>query len=299
MKHQNRAELVELGLSPTEAQIYLALVQSAALSASAIATATGLSRTAVYQILCALSDKGLIDSGAGYGTKFAAVAPERALSALIAHDEEALAQRKKVAETLSPRLALLAESTEPAEHVPEEVIQVIRSPRAVADRFDRLQLESERLIQAFCKGAPAFSRPGNPTQEKILLRGVRINTIYEAAFLVHPDVKPYLSKWLAQGEEARVYEGELPHKLAIFDAKIALMPLMMPGEPMKSVIIRHVQLVRTLSLGFELIWGRSKPLSAYRQEASPAEKVEKTLPVRAARDGQLSSRRRKRVNGRI
>jgi sugar-specific transcriptional regulator TrmB len=46
MEHKNRAELVELGLSPTEAQIYLALLQSAALSASAIATTTGLSRTA-------------------------------------------------------------------------------------------------------------------------------------------------------------------------------------------------------------------------------------------------------------
>src|SRR5882724_1537458 len=109
MDLKNRAELVELGLSPTEAQVYLVVVQSAALSASVIATATGLSRTAVYQILCALTDKGLIESGAGYGSKFVAVPPDRALPALIAHEEEALAHRKEVAEALSQRLAALAE----------------------------------------------------------------------------------------------------------------------------------------------------------------------------------------------
>src|SRR5260370_37571105 len=115
MENKNRAELVELGLSPTEAQVYLALVQSTALSASAIAAATGLSRTATYQILCALSDKGLVESGAGYGTKFGAVAPERALPALIEHEEEALARRKEVAGTLRRRLgALVEESTESA-----------------------------------------------------------------------------------------------------------------------------------------------------------------------------------------
>src|SRR5260370_38474370 len=125
MENKNRAELVELGLSPTEAQVYLALVQSTALSASAIAAATALSRTAVYQILCALSDKGLVESGAGYGSKFAAVAPDRALSALIPHDEEALTQRKKEAEILSQLFASLGDSTGATVTIPEQSIQVI------------------------------------------------------------------------------------------------------------------------------------------------------------------------------
>src|SRR5260370_8292092 len=111
MDQKSRAELVELGLSPTEAQVYLSLIENPGSSASAIATATRLSRTAVYQILCALSDKGLVESGAGYGSKFAAIAPERALPALIAHEEEALARPKKVTQTPSQRLTLLATST--------------------------------------------------------------------------------------------------------------------------------------------------------------------------------------------
>src|SRR2546428_2411092 len=146
MSHEDRGELVELGLSPTEAQIYLALVQNASISASALAGATGLSRSRVYQTLCSLTDKGLVESGAGYGSKFAVVPPAQALPALVRREEESLAERKNVANRLGQRLAALAEPIEPA---PEELVQVIRSPRAVAERFERLVLEAERGIGKF------------------------------------------------------------------------------------------------------------------------------------------------------
>lgn len=254
MKHQNRAELVELGLSPTEAQIYLALLEGAALSASAIATTTGLSRTAVYQILCALTDKGLVESGAGYGSKFAAVAPERALPALIAHEEEELAQRKKVAETLSQRLALLAESTETAEHVPKELIQVIRNPRAVAERYNRLRLEADRSVEVFVK-APIFVRPGpDPILKKLLRRGVLCRGLYEQTVLDAPAVAPYLASWIADGNEVRVYNGSLPHKLAIFDRQSVFVHLKMPGDQMRTVFIRHQELAMSFGMLFDSLW---------------------------------------------
>jgi sugar-specific transcriptional regulator TrmB len=274
MKHQNRAELVEVGLSPTEAQVYLALLETHVLSASAIATTTGLSRTAVYQILCALSDKGLVESGAGYGSKFAAVAPERALSALIAHDEEALSQRKKVAETLSQRLAALADSTEASEAVPEELIQVIRNPKVVAERFERLQLETERQIDIFTK-PPFFNRTGNPAQQKALRRGVRARSLYEKAALEDPAVKPFFKDWLSTGEEARIYDGELPHKLVIFDRAVVLMPLIRPGEQTKTLLIRHPQLAQSLSLAFQYVWERAEPVapSEPKKRSTPSPRV--------------------------
>lgn len=261
MNDTNLAELVELGLSPTEAQVYLTLVQSAALSASAIATATGLSRTSVYQILCGLTDRGLIESGTGYGSRFAAVAPERALPALIAAEQETLAYRKGVAGRLSERLTALAE---PIETIHEEVIQVIRNPRAVAERFEKLQLEAERQTDCFTK-PPFFNRTRNQG-ERALRHGVRVRSLYERAALEDPAVKPFLATWVAAGEEARVYDGELPHKLAIFDSKIVLMPLILPGEQTKTILIRHPQLAQTLGLAFEFLWQQSKPLLIEEQK---------------------------------
>jgi sugar-specific transcriptional regulator TrmB len=275
MDNKNRAELVELGLSPTEAQIYLVLLQAGSLTASAIANSAGLSRTAVYQIVCALSDKGLVESGAGYGSKFAAVEPERALSALIDHDEEALIQRKKVAETLSSRLAVLAEATESVAPVPEELIQVIRSSRAAVERYQRLL------------------RDRNPTLEKIMRRGVRIRALYEKSALEDPAVKPYLSSWIGGGEEARIYDGELPHKMQIFDCKVALVPLIIPGEQAKTVVLRYPHLVKSLFLTFEYLWEKSEPLVVEKE--SSISKTDKTSG-RAPKAEQ--ARQRESQNGR-
>ena len=257
MSHENRGQLVELGLSPTEAQIYLALLQNASISASALAGATNLSRSRVYQTLCSLTDKGLVESGAGYGSKFAVLPPERALPALIDHEQETLAQRKDLAGRLGQRLAALVE---PVDGAPEELIQVMRNPRAVADRFNRLQLEAERQIDILTK-RPFFVHPSNPAQEKAQRRGVRVRSLYEGGILDDPAIKAYVLKWVALGEEARVYDGELPHKLAIFDSQVVLMPLIRAGESTKTVVIRHPQLAQTLSLAFQYLWDRAEPVS--------------------------------------
>src|SRR5437660_7293919 len=104
MSHENRAELVELGLSPTEAQVYLALLENPSLSASAIAAATELSRSRIYQTLCSLADKGLVESSAGYGSKFVVVEPSQAFPALVARERQTLAQREDLAGRVGQRL---------------------------------------------------------------------------------------------------------------------------------------------------------------------------------------------------
>lgn len=259
------AELTQLGLTPTEAQVYLALLQNGALGASAIAAATGLARTAVYPSVGSLVDKGLVNAGEGYGSRFSAVPAEQALPHLLEHDKEALLQRERLTRELVERISSLEEREEAA---PDEVIQVIRSPRAVAERFDRLQLEAERQIDVFCK-PPFFQRMGNPTQEKAQRRGVRYRSLYEKSALEDPVIRPFFSSWLSSGEEARICDQELPHKLAIFDAQVVLMPLIRPGEQTKTLLIRHPQLAQSLSLAFEYVWERSEPITQLGKEKPP------------------------------
>lgn len=258
MKDTLASELTQLGLNSTEAQVYLALLQNGATSASAIAAATGLARTSVYPAVGALVDKGLVDAGEGYGSRFSAVPAHRALPHLLEHDKEAITQRERLTHELIERISSLEEREEAA---PDEIIQVIRSPRAVAERFERLELEAERQIDIFTK-PPFFSRKGNPTLAKALRRGVRARSLYEKDALEDPGVKPYFSKWITAGEEARIYDGELPHKLAIFDAQVVLMPLLRPGEQTKTLLIRHAQLAQSLSLAFQYVWERSRPAHA-------------------------------------
>jgi sugar-specific transcriptional regulator TrmB len=230
-------ELEELGLLPAEAQVYLALTRNGPLVASAIAHLTEIPRSSVYPTLNALVDKGLVEAGAGYGSRFKAVPSETALPALIRREREQLSHREAVVKGLSEHLATLAE---PRESVPDELIQVLRNPRAVAQRYEKLQLEAEQKIEVLCK-PPFFVGGGHPAEEKALRRGVRNRAIYERAALEDPAVKPYLSNWLSKGEEARIYDGVLPHKLAI--------------------LIQHAQLAQMLSLGFQYLWEQSEPLT--------------------------------------
>lgn len=278
MKDTLGAELAQLGLTPAEAQVYLALVQNGSLGASAIAAATGLARTSVYPTLGSLVDKGLVDAGEGYGSRFAAVPAEQALPNLMVSDKEALLQRERITSEVIQRISSVAERDESA---PTELIQVIRSPRAVAERFERLQLAAQRQIDVFTK-PPFFSRTGNPAQEKALRGGVHARSIYEKAALDDPAVKPYFEKWLTTGEEARIYDGELPLKMAIFDSQVVLMPLIMPGEQTRALLIHNPQLAQSLCLAFQFVWERSAPVSRASRKTT-------ARPAKSASAKQISS----------
>jgi len=259
VSHERRAQLVELGLSPTEAQVYLALLaQNGSMGAAAVASATGLSRTSVYQILCALADKGLIATGLGYGSKFTVVAPDQALPALVVRERETLSQRERLADALGQQLASLVS---PAASGPDEPLQVIRNPQVFTDRFERLQLEAERQVDMIVKAPILNPRKDNPTQAKAQRRGIRFRSLYEAAVLEDPEIAPYVETWVAGGEEARVYHGELPYKLAVFDSEVVLLTLKMPGDQLQALFIRHEQLAKSLRMLFEFLWERGEPLA--------------------------------------
>lgn len=250
-----RTQLQEIGLLPAEAQVYLALVRNGALSGSGVAATAAVPRSSAYLTLHSLLEKGLIEGGAGSGSRFSVVAPDKALPALVMHAKEAMVAREDLALQLGRQLASLVE---PSETAPDNLVQVIRSRRGVAERYERLQLEAQNSNEVFVK-APFFVAPGNPAQEQAGTRGVAVRAVYEQAVLSSPSVKPYLAEWIARGEEVRIFNGKLPHKLAIFDRKRALVHLSMPGDQMRTLLIQHPELAISLGIAFDSIWSRSVP----------------------------------------
>src|SRR5436305_95073 len=109
---------------------------------------SGLLKALSTTILWSLADKRLIEDGVGYGSKFTAVIPDQALPSLIERKREMLGQRECLASELDQQMAALVP---PTETVPKELIQVIRHPKVIADRFERLQSEAERQVDGFVK----------------------------------------------------------------------------------------------------------------------------------------------------
>ena len=95
-------------------------------------------------------------------------------------------------------------------------------------------------------------------------RGVRVRGIYEQAAIDDQTFEPYLSKWIATGEEARVYKGELPHKLALFDRQSVLLPLVSVNGQGSTLFIKHPQLAMSLGMLFDSFWERSIPIPVGR-----------------------------------
>lgn len=271
MLEKHLAQLEKGGLSSGEAQIYLALVRNGGpMGASAIVSVTGVPRGSVYPTLTRLTDMGLVEAEAGYGGRFSAIPAERALPSLIIREREELSQREQILNQLARELKSVAEP-----HLingDAEIIQVIRDPRVATDRFERLQREVERQVDIFVKYPILNPRQSNPTEDKVLKKGVRARGLYERAIIDAPEIKPHLSKWIGSGEEVRVHDGELPHKLAIFDQQNILLPLVTPGRPTRTLFIRHPQLATSLTLLFESFWNDAQPIVLKRQKRTTTRK---------------------------
>ncbi|WP_020577453.1 TrmB family transcriptional regulator [Actinopolymorpha alba] len=253
--------LEELGLSKTEARVYLCLLGQSPLAAATIADRTGTSRSSLYLVLRSLVDKGFIAAGAGYSSRYHPVPPQHALGGLLERDRAQLDRRERHAEDALPALSEIFERSGAGTEV-GEIVEILRTPKLIGERFDRLQSAAKNTIDIVVRG-PIQVGGVNQAEQEALRRGVRARAIYDSAALDDPSVAGNLSAWLAEGEQARVYDGELPMKFALFDGHTVLMPLVAPGVTgVVAIIVRNRELAAALGFLFETIWERSEPLES-------------------------------------
>lgn len=100
MPENNEAEvvynaLIELGLKPYEARVYLALVDGKERSATEIVSVTGVPQPRVYSVLESLAAKGLVEILLTKPKKYRAVEPSVAIDRLVETTTERLRSRAK------------------------------------------------------------------------------------------------------------------------------------------------------------------------------------------------------------
>jgi sugar-specific transcriptional regulator TrmB len=295
MKLEHRLKLEQLGLSPSEALVYLAVLNHGPLAATAIASETGVPRTGVYPTLCSLVEKGLIEGGFGHGSKFMAITPEEALRGLIAREEQTLSERQQIAKELTKALPRLPDD---AESALDDFVQVIRTPLLIGERLTRLQLEATRLVEGIVKAPILVPSPWNPAQRTATERGVHYNALYERAAIDDPKIAPYIDSWIAGGEEARVFDGDLPYKFVVFDQEVVISTIIRRSGHPTALLVRNVPYARGISTLFEFFWNQAKPLrrealktrrAPSKTSAKPAPKADDATP-RISRNGRRGPR---------
>ena len=246
--------LVRLGLTQYEARAYVALVRRDASTAAEVARLAGVPRPRIYDVLQSLVTKGLAADRPGRTVKFVAIPPDRAIEQLIMTHRGRLAALEDDARGVIDDLRSAFQ--EGQRHTdPMDYIEVIRSPDAVATRFNDLQQSVEREMLVFSK-APATIRIEDNVVGLELARRRVLRSVYEISLLDDAAQLAGMREFLAAGEQARFVE-ELPMKLGIIDERTVLFTMPDPiarGDDLTTVVIEHPHLAHTLKIGFESVW---------------------------------------------
>ncbi len=252
-------QLVRLGLTSYEAKAYVALIRRDSSTAAQVARLAGVPRQRIYDVLATLVEKGLASTRPGQVVKYAATAPESAISSLLTRHRQNLEELERDAEQivdqLGPAYEAGQEKTDPLEY-----IEVLRDRRAINERFEELQAGIKREILVFTK--PPYAKPPQENVEGIeVTRKHDVRAVYELSVFDDPDVAEGVRRFIEAGEQAR-FVPELPLKLVIIDETIVMFGMQDPvagsadGSDLTIVVVDHASLAKVLKVAFDAVWSQ-------------------------------------------
>ena len=246
--------LVRLGLTLYEARAYVALVRRDASTPAEVARLAGVPRPRIYDVLESLVGKGLAADRPGRTAKYVATPPERVAAQLMLVHQERVAALDDDARELVDELRSAYQAGQ--QHTdPLDYIEVIRSPEAVATKFNELQGTVEREMLVFSKTPVAVSVDENVVGLELARRNV-LRSMYEFSVLEDEVQLNGVRAFLEAGEEARFVEA-LPMKLGIIDERTVLFALPDPiagRDDVTTLVIEQPHLAHTLKIAFESVW---------------------------------------------
>jgi DNA-binding CsgD family transcriptional regulator len=147
---------------------------------------------------------------------------------------------------------------------PGELVEVISGRDEVNQRWVHMQQNTRTQMRGFDRPPYAAPRPhveSNAVELDLLKRGIAYRVIYEQSVLELPGWLDDVKIGLRSGEQARI-ATELPMKLAISDDRLAIIPLLRPGDNALSAsyLIHPSPLLDALIALFEATWDRSVPV---------------------------------------
>lgn len=156
------SDLVALGLARYEARVYLGLIRRDSYTAAEVAREADVPRQRVYDVLDALVRRRLVTTHPGRVATYSAVTPELAVARLMALQRESVDRLERVSEGLAAVLQPLW-SDGRVHTDPLDYIEILRDPKAIAERFADIQQQAQHELLTFCK--PPSSRPRRTPKE--------------------------------------------------------------------------------------------------------------------------------------
>ncbi len=268
-------DLIKIGLTKSEAIIYIKLLKKKNLTASEMSRISEISRSKTYEILHQLVRKGLCIEILGGVKKYSPANPENAFNGMIQRYElnyqKELEYKKILISNLSETLLPLYHSEK--ENIdPLDYIQIIREKNSIIKKFESLEKIATREVLSLVKGPLVMdvTKPYNIVQYDSLRRGVNFKTIYEIENLGNQYFLESIEAFASAGEEIRIANKlPIPFKMYIYDEKKVMFTLedRITSKPsLTALIIEHADLARGLKQVFNLYWQNSMTFEEFKNK---------------------------------
>jgi sugar-specific transcriptional regulator TrmB/DNA-binding CsgD family transcriptional regulator len=246
-----------LGLDTLEERVYRRLVSVPSESADLLAASLSVDASGIAVALEALESKGLVARSMATPEHFVASPPAVALGSLIV-------QRQEDVRRAQLELTVLAEQYRgsAAERTVNDVVDVVRGPQVVAQRFGQLQRGARQQVQALVKSQIAVVSPEENVQEDVALsRGVGYQVVLERSAFDRPGFADLAGESLAAGEQVRV-TGDVPLRMIVADRQLGLLPLQQASDDSGAgaLLVHPSGLLDAMLALFDMVWARANPL---------------------------------------
>jgi predicted transcriptional regulator len=246
-----------LGIDDLEERVYRRLVAVSSESVDMLASSLPAEPVEIAIALDALEGKGLVARSMATPEHFVASPPLVALGSLIV-------QRQEDVRRAQLELAVLTEQYRgsAAERTVNDVVDVVRGPQAVAQRFGQLQRGARRQVQALVKSRIAVVPPEENVQEDVALsRGVAYQVVLERSAFDRPGFSDLVEESMAAGEQLRV-TNNVPLRMIVADQQLGLLPLQRASDDSGAgaLLVHPSGLLDAMLALFHLVWAQANPL---------------------------------------
>ena len=243
-----------LGLTPDQSRAYCELVAMPSATAAELAARLGCEATEASLALSALEHEGLVDRSGEDTSRYVASPPAVTLGAL-------LVRRQNEIRLAEVELAALDElyRNGVTDRAAADVVDVVRGPEAIRQRFEQLQLSAREEVMAFVKAPTALvSTAENTAEDEAVARGVRYRVLLEREMLdLEPGLFDHVVRAVAAGEEVRITDS-LPLKLLVVDRELAFVPIGTAEAPVHgALLVRRSGLLDALCALYESEWSKA------------------------------------------
>ncbi|APU16803.1 MULTISPECIES: helix-turn-helix transcriptional regulator [Actinoalloteichus] len=247
--------LEAVGVSPIEEAVYRALLSAPRQTVAELARRCGHGTDAVRRATTALERLGLASRVAGRPVRLIAARPDVAVDALVARRREELGQVRLEARRL------LSEMPADQQHRPDQLVEILAGRSAVSARFAQLLQTTREELLVFDRPPYAGDYDRSNRQVVGLLNvGTTVRGVYTPESMELPGALEAALAAARLGEQSRMHPA-IPMKLAIFDRRAALLPLVIEDQMDSALVVHSSALLDALVALFELVWQLAVPLA--------------------------------------